>query len=174
MRFPMLRQTPVVPMSSLTGESVEDLMPVVFNARDRWAQMVKTGLLNRWLIDVMDGQAPPIVNGRPSKIKYIMQTKGRPPTFLLFCNVDALPVSYMRYLTRNFQESFGMFGMEVRLAVKISSENPYHDKNKTKRGGMGLGGSNSRKARMISELKTNGTPRKKGVRRRMQKQNRGL
>jgi predicted GTPase len=43
-RFPMLRSTPVVLMSSLTGESVKDLMPVVFCARDRWAQKVNTGL----------------------------------------------------------------------------------------------------------------------------------
>ena len=47
-----------------------------------------------------------------------IQTKGRPPTLLLFCNVDALPVSFMRYWTRTFQESFSMFGMEIRLAVK--------------------------------------------------------
>lgn len=171
-RFPMLRYTPVVPMSSLTGESVEDLMPVVFNARDRWAQVIKTGLLNRWLMDVMDGQAPPVVKGRPAKIKYIMQTKGRPPTFLLFCNVDALPVSYMRYLTNNFQETFSMFGMEVRLSVKTTA-NPYHDKNNKRRGGMGIGGSDSRKSRMIADLKSTGKPRQKGVRRRMQRMRRG-
>lgn len=172
LRFPMLRSTPVVPMSSLTGESVEDLMPVVFNARDRWAQVINTGLLNRWLIDVLDGKAPPIVRGRPAKIKYIMQTKGRPPTFLLFSNVEALPVSYMRYLTNNFQETFEMFGMEVRLAVKTTA-NPYHDKDKKRRGGMGLGGSDARKKRVISDLKSTGKPRKKGVRRRMQRMQRG-
>jgi len=138
-RFPMLRSTPIVAMSSLTGESVEDLMPVVFNARDRWEQVISTALLNRWMIDVVEGQSPPMVNGRQAKIKYIMQTKGRPPTFLLFCNVEALPASYMRFLNRNFQETFGMFGMEVRMAIKTST-NPYHDKNDKKRGGMGVGG----------------------------------
>jgi GTP-binding protein len=167
-RFPMLRQTPVIPMSSLTGEAVADLMPTVFNARDRWARVISTGLLNRWLKDVMDGQAPPIVQGRQVKIKYIMQTKGRPPTFLLFCNLDAIPVSYMRYLTRNFQETFEMFGMEVRLAVKTGS-NPYHDKTKNKRVGRGIGGSEARKAKTIAELKATGKPLKKGVLRRRQK-----
>jgi len=167
-RFPMLRMTPVIPMSSLTGESVTDLMPTVFNARDRWSRMISTGLLNRWLKDVIDGQAPPIVQGRQVKMKYIIQTKGRPPTFLLFCNVDALPVSYMRYLTRNFQETFEMFGMEVRLAVKTGS-NPYHDKTKNTRVGKGIGGSEARKEKMIAELKATGKPLKKGVIRRRQK-----
>lgn len=162
-RFPMLRKTPVVPMSSLNGDSVEDLMPVVLNARDRWSRVINTGLLNRWIDTVLESQAPPTVNGRLVKIKYIMQTKGRPPTFLLFCNVDAIPTSYMRYLTRNFQETFSMFGMEVRLAVK-RSKNPYHDKDKPKRSGMGLGGREARRKRLISSLKSTGMPLKKRIR----------
>lgn len=168
-RFPMLRSTPVVPMSSLTGEAVEDLMPVVFNARDRWARVINTGTLNRWLVDVIEEQPPPMIQGRPIRIKYIMQVKGRPPTFMLFCNVDKLPVSYLRYLTRHFQNTFEMFGMEVRLSVKKSApENPFHDKDK-KRGGSGVGGADFRKKRLISNLKATGQPKKKGVRRRTQK-----
>jgi GTP-binding protein len=105
-KFPMLRQTPIVAMSSLMGESVEDLMPVVFNARDRWARVIPTGQLNRWLSEVLDTKRPPLVSGIPIKIKYILQTKGRPPTFLLFCNIDKIPESYLRFLTRNFQDTF--------------------------------------------------------------------
>ena len=91
-RLPMLRKTPVVPMSSLTGENVEKLMPVVFHARDRWERTISTGLLNRWLADVMEQHPPPPVEGnRTTKIKYVLQTKGRPPTFLLFSNVSSLP-----------------------------------------------------------------------------------
>jgi len=74
-RFPMLRMTPIVAMSSLTGDSVQDLMPVVFNARDRWARKIPTGQLNRWLSEVLDTKAPPTVNGMPVRIKYIIQTK---------------------------------------------------------------------------------------------------
>lgn len=166
-RFPMLRKTPVVAMSSLTGECVEDLMPVVFDARDRWANVISTGVLNSWLAEVIDGQAPPYVNGRPAKIKYIMQTKGRPPTFLLFCNVSQLPATYLRYLTRNFQETFKMYGMEVRLAIKKGSENPYAEK--VKRGSRGVGGKEARKKRLWTALKTTGKRPEKGRRRRFQR-----
>ncbi len=167
--FPMLRSTPIVSMSSLSGEAVEDLMPVVFNARDRWSRVINTGLLNRWLADVVEGQQPPLVQGRSVRIKYIMQVKGRPPTFILFCNVDKLPVSYLRYLTRNFQHTFEMFGMEVRLAVKKSApENPFHDKSKNK-GGIGIGGAEFRKKRSILSLKKTGQTPKRGTKRRNQK-----
>ena len=168
-RFPMLRSTPIVPMSSLTGEAVEELMPVVFNARDRWSRIINTGLLNRWLTDVLEAQPPPTVYGRPVRIKYIMQVKGRPPTFMLFCNLDQLPVSYLRYLTRNFQNAFEMFGMEVRLAVKKSApENPFHNTSK-KRGGNGVGGVTFRKKRFVANLKATGSPKNKRIRRRTQK-----
>ena len=93
-------------------------MPVVFNARERWARIIPTGMLNRWVEEVLDEHSPPMQRGRPAKIKYILQTKGRPPTFLLFCNVTELPVSYLRYLTRSFQDSFDMFGMEVRARLR--------------------------------------------------------
>jgi predicted GTPase len=43
-RFPMLRKTPVVAMSSLLGHNVKKLMPTVFEARDRWARVIPTGM----------------------------------------------------------------------------------------------------------------------------------
>ena len=162
-RFPMLRKTPVVPMSSLLGKNVKQLMPTVFEARDRWARVMSTGVLNRWLADVLEEHSPPSQAGRATKIKYIIQTKGRPPTFLLFCNVSELPVNYLRYLTRHFQDSFDMFGMEVRLVVKKSDKNPFGNKS-TKKTFTGVGGWKGRQKRLIAQLKKTGMPAKKGKR----------
>ncbi len=162
-RFPMLRNTPVVAMSSLLGNNVQKLMPTVFEARDRWARVIPTGMLNRWLKDVLDEHSPPSQAGRATKIKYIIQTKGRPPTFLLFCNVSELPVNYLRYLTRHFQDSFNMFGMEVRLVVKKKDDNPYANKS-TKKAFIGIGGWKGRQKRMVAQLKKTGSPIKKGRR----------
>ena len=166
-RFPMLRKTPVVAMSSLTGEGVDELMPVVFNARDRWARVIPTGVLNRWLSEVLYAKPPPMQNGRATKIKYIVQTKGRPPTFILFGNTSELPDSYSRFLVRNFQDSFDLFGMEVRMAVKKNKTNPFE--RRRSRGGSGLGGKEARKKRNISQLKSTGTSSKKRVRKRQLK-----
>jgi len=162
-RFPMLRKTPVVAMSSLLGHNVKKLMPTVFEARDRWARVMPTGVLNRWLQDVMEEHSPPSQAGRATKIKYIIQTKGRPPTFLLFCNVSELPVNYLRYLTRHFQDSFNFFGMEVRLVVKKSDKNPFGNKS-NKKSFVGIGGWKGRQKRMIAQLKKTGMPTKKGKR----------
>lgn len=166
-RFPMLRKTPVIAMSSLYGKNVHKLMPVVFEARDRWSRVVSTGMLNRWLEEVLDEHSPPSQQGRPTKIKYILQTKGRPPTFLLFCNVPELPINYLRYLTRHFQDSFSYYGMEVRMVVKTSAENPYASKSAPK--SIGVGGWKGRQKRLVSELKKSGKPPEKGKRLRRRK-----
>lgn len=166
-RLPFLRKTPVIPMSSLTGENVQKLMPVVFKARDRWERTISTGLLNRWLSDVVEAHPPPPVEGIRPKIKYVIQTKGRPPTFLLFSNVNSLPDHYIRHLARNFQDTFSMYGMEVRFAVKKSATTNPYEPTGSRRGGFGLGGRDARKKKMIHALRTTGTkPEKRKKRKR--------
>ena len=163
-RFPMLRNTPIIPTSALTGEGVEDLMPAVFSARDRWSQTIPSSKLNKWLQEVVDEHAPPLIEGRrPTRIKYMVQTKGRPPTFLLFCNTLELPESYIRYLTRQFQESFDYYGMNVRLVVKPSAtSNPYEhlSRERTRRQGFGLGGKVFRFKRQWAIFKRTGSKKK--------------
>jgi GTP-binding protein len=93
------------------------------------------------------------VEGVRAKLKYIIQTKGRPPTFIIFSNVVELPEVYLRYLTKQFQDSFELFGMPVRLAIKKSARsNPYSDENKN-RGGFGIGGRDARMQRRIQEFR---------------------
>lgn len=148
-RIPILRGTPIVPMSSLSGEGVDRLLPVVLDAKERWTQTISTSVLNRWLKETVSMSRPPMVKGISAKLKYIIQTKGRPPTFIIFSNVDELPDSYLRYLTRNFQDSFELHGLPIRIVVKKSAkENPYK-KSERKRGGFGLGGREGRQNRRV-------------------------
>jgi GTP-binding protein len=158
-RIPILRNIPIVPMSCISGKGISDVLPAALDARNRWARTISTGLLNRWLAEVVTGLQPPYVAGVRAKLKYIIQTKGRPPTFIIFSNVKSLPEPYLRYLTRQFQDSFELYGMPVRLVVKTSSKvNPY-DANKKKRSGFGLGGRKARLQRRVENWKS--TSRKK-------------
>src|ERR1700744_3365572 len=68
---------------------------------------------------------PPAGNGRRIKLKYMAQTKSRPPTFVLFASrADQLPESYRRYLINSIRESFDLPGVPIRVTVK-SNKNPY-------------------------------------------------
>ena len=60
--------------------------------------------------------------------RYITQTKARPPSFVLFCNVKELDATYLRYLCSCLREEFNLNGVPVRIFVR-ASENPYTVQN---------------------------------------------
>ncbi len=129
--LPQLRGTRVIPVSGLTGAHVDKLLEAVVAAHEVWNLRVSTGRLNRWLAPVVDATPPPAVAGRRVKIRYITQPKARPPFFVLFGNhVDSIPESYKRYLVNGLRETFGLFGVPIRLSMRGGSANPYAPKDK--------------------------------------------
>jgi GTPase len=75
--------------------------------------------------------APPAVSGRRIKIRYIAQPKARPPFFVLFGNsVESIPESYKRYLVNGLRETFGLFGVPIRLSFRSGEDNPYAPKKR--------------------------------------------
>jgi GTP-binding protein len=70
-------------------------------------------------------QAPPSARGRPVKIRYVAQTKARPPSFVLFANrPQEVPESYVRYLANGLRDSFDLAGVPLRFSLR-RSRNPY-------------------------------------------------
>ncbi len=123
--LPDVRGVPVVTLSALTGRGMPRLMPAVFAASRAWNRKVTTGRLNRWLADALAANPPPAVAGRRVKLRYMVQTKTRPPTFALFGNrPDALPASYQRYLINRLRDPFDLPGVPIRLSLR-RGHNPY-------------------------------------------------
>ena len=84
------------------GEGIDRLMTAIQDAYAVWNKRVPTATLNRWFEQAVDANPPPAVSGRRLKLNYITQAKARPPSFVLFCSrADAVPQSYLRYLTNS-------------------------------------------------------------------------
>ena len=123
--LPQIAGAPIVGLSALTGEGVDRLLPGVFEADRIWNERVSTALLNRFLESALARHPPPAIRGRRIRIRYMLQAKARPPTFVLFGNqLSALPDSYVRYLVNSLRSAFGMPGTPIRLNLR-SSKNPY-------------------------------------------------
>ena len=61
---------------------------------------------------------------------YITQAKARPPSFILFCSrADAVPQSYLRYLTNSMREAFDLPGTPIRITLREKA-NPFAHKRK--------------------------------------------
>ena len=123
-----LAQAPRVPIvfcSAETGRGVEKLMPAVAKTYIDWNARVKTPDLNTWLRAAVDKHPPPAVSGQRIKLRYIAQTKTRPPTFVVKCTrAEDVPFAYRRYLVNGIRESFDLWGVPIRLILD-KPDNPF-------------------------------------------------
>jgi GTPase len=128
--LPQVAGVPIVAISGLMGEGVDRLMEAIEKAYAVWNKRVPTAALNRWFEQAITANPPPAVSGRRLKLNYITQTKARPPSFVLFCSrADAVPQSYLRYLTNSLREAFDLPGTPVRITLREKA-NPFAHKRK--------------------------------------------
>ncbi len=128
--LPQVTGMPVVAVSGLMGEGIDRLMQAIVDAYAVWNRRVATAGLNRWFEQAVAANPPPAVSGRRLKLNYITQTKARPPSFVLFCSrADAVPQSYLRYLTNSLREAFELPGTPVRITLREKA-NPFAHKRK--------------------------------------------
>ncbi len=120
---------PVVTLSGLTGAGVDRLLPAVRAAHDVWNRRVPTGALNRWFEHALEKHAPPLVEGRRLKLRYVTQAKARPPTFIAFgTRAEMMPDDYQRYLVNSLRDEFELPGVPIRLLLR-GTDNPFEGKH---------------------------------------------
>ncbi|GIU67240.1 ribosome biogenesis GTPase Der [Candidatus Phycosocius spiralis] len=123
--LPQTRGAPLIPISSLSGRGLDQIMPLVIEVHEDWNARVKTRDLNDWLREVVTKQPPPAVEGRRVKPRYIAQIKARPPTFVLLASrAEQLPDTYVRYLVNGIRKAFDMPAVPIRFMVR-APKNPY-------------------------------------------------
>ncbi len=119
------RDIRVITLSALTGRNVERLLDMALETYEIWNKRIATSGLNRWLGHMESRNPPPLVGGRPNRLKYITQIKTRPPTFALWVSKPQdLPDTYKRYIINGLREDYEIPGVPVRLLLR-ASKNPY-------------------------------------------------
>jgi len=114
---------PIMFISALTGQRVQNLFSTVRAAYENSAMRIQTGVLNDVLIDAMATYPPPAEKGRQLKIYYITQVSVKPPTFVIFVNEPELfHFSYKRFLENRLREAFGFEGTPIRFMVRGRDE----------------------------------------------------
>jgi GTP-binding protein len=126
-----LAQVPNVPVVAISARSetgLDQLMSAITKTYAIWNRRVSTPQLNRWLEEALSRHSPPAAAGRRIKIRYVTQPSTRPPTFVAFCQrAEALPKSYVKYLTNSLRETFDLPGVPIRFSLR-KGENPYAKK----------------------------------------------
>ncbi len=115
----------LVTISARAEKGLDQLMSAVSKTYELWNKRVSTPNLNRWLEEALSRHAPPAAAGRRIKIRYVTQPSTRPPTFIAFCQkAEALPKSYLRYLTNSLREAFDLPGVPIRFNLR-KGDNPF-------------------------------------------------
>ncbi|HXP31785.1 MAG TPA: ribosome biogenesis GTPase Der [Stellaceae bacterium] len=123
--LPQLAGIGCVTLSALNGTGVAKLMPAVFAAEAAWNRRIPTPRLNRFLAEAGRRHPPPLVAGRPLRLRYMTQVNIRPPSFALFASKPGeLPESYRRYLVNSLREAFDLPGVPIRMMLRKGA-NPY-------------------------------------------------
>ncbi|MBO0662612.1 ribosome biogenesis GTPase Der [Jiella sp. MQZ9-1] len=128
--LPQIRGVKAVTVSGETGEGIDRLMRSVAETHEVWNRRISTAKLNQWLERMLAKHPPPAVAGRRVNVKYMTQIKSRPPTFIVStARPDALGAAYTRYLVNGLRETFGFFGVPLRIALR-KPQNPFAGKKK--------------------------------------------
>jgi GTP-binding protein len=128
-----VRGVPMIPISAKSGRGLDELMGAVAAVYATWNKRIPTAALNRWLDVATERHPPPAASGRRIKLKYLTQSKTRPPTFFLSCSrPEALPDAYRRYLVNGLREDFDLAGVPIRLMLRRDA-NPYEGRRRQQR-----------------------------------------
>lgn len=118
-----MQYAPVIFLSALTGQRVEQLFPLINTVAQNNAMRITTGTLNTILAEATLRVQPPTDKGRRLKIYYITQTGIKPLTFVCFCNDARLfHFSYLRYLENRIREVFSLTGTPIKMIVRQKGE----------------------------------------------------
>jgi len=110
---------PVLFISALTGQRVEQVLPLALRVQEERLVRIQTAELNRIVREALEHHAPPAHAGRKLKFFYASQVRSDPPTFLFHVNEPELVhFTYRRYLENQLRERYSFLGTPIQLSFR--------------------------------------------------------
>jgi GTP-binding protein len=114
---------PVLYISALTGQRVDQVLPMALEMYEARFERIPTSELNRLVRDAVARHAPPSKAGKRLRIYYATQAAVDPPVFVLFVNDPRLVhFSYERYLENAIRELFPFPGTPLVMRFRPRGE----------------------------------------------------
>jgi GTP-binding protein len=129
-KMKFLEWAPVVFISALTGQRVQNILPLALRANAARNLRIPTSQLNQFFERAAQMPGAPTavsrVRGGESRlhVQYVTQIGVRPPRFVLFTagGRPGLHFSYERYLLNRLREEFDFYGTPIRLIERHRTE----------------------------------------------------
>jgi len=110
---------PILTISAKTGRRVEKILPLVDEVYEEYTRRVNTALVNR-LLEELKEKYSFNVRGKRIKFFYATQVEVKPPTFVVFVNVDpeGLSKNVEKFIQKRFQEGLGFTKVPVKVIFR--------------------------------------------------------
>jgi ribosome-associated GTPase EngA len=110
---------PILFISALTGQRVDQVLPLALQVQEERLARLTTGVLNRIIQNAQDAHQSPSREGRNFRVYYATQVRSDPPTFMLYCNEPKLAhFTYLRFLENRIRAEYSFIGTPIRLVLK--------------------------------------------------------
>lgn len=117
--FPILEFAPVLPLSALKGDGIDQLMKTAVKVWNQLNMRIDTARLNKALEEWKEYYEPPVVKGFRYKVRYITQTSTHPLSFVMFVNKKkGFPDGYVSYIRNQIRKSFGFSAVPFSLEIR--------------------------------------------------------
>jgi len=110
---------PMLFVSALTGQRVNQVLPLAVRVQEERLVRLTTSQLNRIIQNAQDRHQAPSHSGRSFRIYYGTQVRSDPPTFLLHVNDPELAhFTYMRFIENQIRRDYPFLGTPIRLVLR--------------------------------------------------------
>lgn len=114
--MPFLAHVPILSISTLTGQRIARLFPLIDAVLEEAQRRIPVAQLQTFLKTVTQQHPAPLYNGHTVKFSFLTQIGVQPPTFLFFVNrPEGVTPTYQRYLENQLRHAFGFAGTPLRL-----------------------------------------------------------
>lgn len=156
-----VKGVPVVFVSARYSLNLATLITRSLALSKRWSARLPTRRLNEWLQAFMIRFPPPWRHGQKMSVKYLTQTRSRPPTFVLWTNTTSreMPRNYIRQIQNGMREEFRISGVPLRFIIR-STMMPKPGKRLKKHEVLKWRRMGPKQAEVVANLTSKKTPRK--------------
>ncbi|MBA3721299.1 MAG: ribosome biogenesis GTPase Der [Parachlamydiaceae bacterium] len=118
-QVPFLKHCPKLFISAKTGRNVEDIFKSIQEVYQQSLQRITTHQLNKFLVNAMQRNHPPMLGGKRLRIYYMAQVAVQPPVFIFFVNYPNLMLdTYKKYLYNQFRDVYQFTGVPIVFHLK--------------------------------------------------------
>ena len=111
---------PLLTISAKTGRRVNQIFPLIEEVYKQYSARVKTALVNKFLEDLKENFTFN-VKGKRVKFYYATQIGIKPPTFVIFTNIDSEDISQhiKKFIKNSFQKYLGFDKVPIRIMFRL-------------------------------------------------------